>query len=121
MEISGLDSISKRIARLRRESGISQEEFSDLVGVSRRTIQKIESDKTDFLFSNAIAIAQALGVSLDYLAHGDESMSHEKALLLALINELELGSIKTLLATARALRETSGVVTPTIKNNKSSR
>lgn len=54
------------IKHYRVKAGISVPKMSELTGISRRTIQDLEK-RGDCLVSNALKIAQVLGVSLDDL------------------------------------------------------
>jgi transcriptional regulator with XRE-family HTH domain len=57
-----------RIRKRRQELGISQQELSERVGVSRPTISELENGtRTSMSTDTAKALARALGVSIDYL------------------------------------------------------
>ena len=64
--------LGKRIAWLRRRRRLSQGQLAEIVGVSRQIIYQYENDMTDPRLFTASCIADALGVSLDYLARGYE-------------------------------------------------
>ncbi len=55
-----------RLKEIRAERGLSVPKLVELSGVPRRTIQEIEN-RGDCRVSTAIALADALGVSLDEL------------------------------------------------------
>lgn len=55
-----------RLKQIRSERGLSVPKLAELSGVSRRTIQDLES-RGDGRISTAIKIADALGISLDEL------------------------------------------------------
>lgn len=55
-----------RLKEIRTSKGISVPRLVELSGISRRTIQDIEK-RGDCLVSNAIILAEALGVTLDEL------------------------------------------------------
>lgn len=55
-----------RLKEIRTERGLSVPELVELSGVPRRTIQEIEN-RGDCRVSTAIALADALGISLDEL------------------------------------------------------
>ena len=55
-----------KLAQIRKEKGVSVPKLVEMTGISRRTIQDIEK-RGDCLVSNAIRIADALGVTLDEL------------------------------------------------------
>lgn len=54
------------LKQIRNEKGLSVRALSELTGLHRRTIEDIEK-RNDCLISNAIKIADALGVTLDEL------------------------------------------------------
>lgn len=54
------------IKQYRLKAGISVPKMSELTGISRRTIQDLEK-RGDCLVSNALKIAQVLGLKLDDL------------------------------------------------------
>lgn len=54
------------IKEYRVKAGISVPKMSELTGISRRTIQDLEK-RGDCLVSNALKIAQVLGLKLDDL------------------------------------------------------
>lgn len=58
---------SVRIAAVRKKMGLSQEEFSELVGMSRRTVAAWESGDRTPSFSTLSFVADRLNVSVDYL------------------------------------------------------
>ena len=55
-----------QMRKLRNERNISIPKLVEMTGLSRRTLQEIEK-REDCLVSNAIKIADALGVTLDVL------------------------------------------------------
>lgn len=59
-----------RLYRLRKDRGISQEELSNVVGVSRQAVQKWESGASRPDMENLTTIAQYFNVTLDYLITG---------------------------------------------------
>ena len=62
--------LGERIVALRKELGITQGELAEQVGVCRQTICHYENDHRDPGLFEAACIADALGVSIDYLAKG---------------------------------------------------
>ena len=58
---------SVRIAAVRKQMGLSQEEFSELVNMSRRTVAAWESGDRTPSFSTLSDVADLLNVSVDYL------------------------------------------------------
>ena len=88
-------SIGRRIAQARREAGLTQDELSDLVGVSMRTIQNWEGGDTS-AYRHMRQIAEVTGRSLKWLLHGedDESSDDDRLTLL----QGEVSEIREMLA-----------------------
>ena len=64
--------LGEKIYRLRTEQGMSQENFGDMLGVSRQSVSKWETDQSVPELDKVVAISEMLGVSTDYLL-GTES------------------------------------------------
>ena len=62
--------IGKRIALLRKEKGLTQEELATHMGVSPQAVSKWENDKTCPDISALPRLARLLGVSVDELLEG---------------------------------------------------
>ena len=56
-----------RLAKLRKEKGLTQEELAEKVGVSRQTLGKWESGEVSPETENIVALAKALEISTDEL------------------------------------------------------
>lgn len=59
---------------VRKQKGMTQQELGKIIGVDKRVISKYENGQTIPSIKVAIQIAQALQVSLDYLAGSDKSL-----------------------------------------------
>ena len=59
--------IANRVKQLRTEKEISQEKFSDMVGVALLTYKGAENRKSDIPIHTLVRIANQLETSLDYL------------------------------------------------------
>lgn len=59
--------LGKQIARFRKESGLTQEQLGDRVGVNWKTVGKIERGESFTSLSTLYRISSALGHSLDEL------------------------------------------------------
>ncbi len=57
----------KRIREIRKNNGLTQEEFSKKTGIPRVTICKYESEFLDLSTKAITAICKAFNVSADYL------------------------------------------------------
>lgn len=67
--------LGAKLKRARKESGLSQEQLSEKLIVSRSAIAKWESDKGMPDIDNLKAIARLFNTSLDYLLDEDETVS----------------------------------------------
>lgn len=59
--------LGEKIYRLRSEKGLSQEAFGDMLGVSRQSVSKWETDQSLPELEKIVAISELFGVSTDYL------------------------------------------------------
>ncbi|MDE7131611.1 MAG: helix-turn-helix domain-containing protein [Lachnospiraceae bacterium] len=59
--------LGEKIYRLRTERGMSQEAFGDMLGVSRQSVSKWETDQSQPELDKIIAISEMFTVSTDYL------------------------------------------------------
>src|SRR5882724_9040990 len=80
--------IGNKIAELRKQKDLSQTDFAKAVGVSREMIGRYERNEVMPSIEVAKKIADALGVSLDYLAGEGKQASFDKQTL-TLIHEIE--------------------------------
>ncbi|MBP1918755.1 helix-turn-helix domain-containing protein [Youngiibacter multivorans] len=69
--------IGENIQKLRKESGLSQEDLAEMLGVSRQAVSKWESDAAQPTMVNIIALAKAFDVSIGSL-FGDGSENDVK-------------------------------------------
>lgn len=69
--------IGKKISKLRFESGLTQKQLGDKVGVSRSTIGFYESDKYIPTAEHAKSLADFFGVSVEFLMADDEASISE--------------------------------------------
>ncbi|WP_164506058.1 helix-turn-helix domain-containing protein [Companilactobacillus insicii] len=58
---------SENLKKLRTDKGLSQEQLSEIIDVSRQSISKYESGVTEPSFDKLIAIAKYFDVSIDFL------------------------------------------------------
>lgn len=64
------ESLGKRIAALRRENGLKQDELAEKMGVSPQAVSKWENDQTCPDINLLPKLAQLLGVTVDTLLTG---------------------------------------------------
>lgn len=67
----------ERLSNLSNKKNYSQEELSELIGVSRSTLQEYLEGRSTPKLNIARKLAKELGVSLDYLFLGDEYISND--------------------------------------------
>ncbi len=65
------EELGKRIRKIRKEQGMSQEEFAELLGTQQYFISKLENGKVDHM-SMIELVAQTLGIELKELLFGTE-------------------------------------------------
>ena len=63
----------KRINRIRKEAGLSQERFSEIFGVSQQSVQKWENGNSTPSIEKIIMISKYFDVSLDMLLLGNDN------------------------------------------------
>lgn len=69
----------EKLSRLRREQNYTQEQLADLLGVSRQTVSKWESDVTCPETDKLIRMGELFGCSLDYLLREDVTTARPAA------------------------------------------
>ena len=67
--------IGKRIALLRKEKGLTQEELANAMGVSPQAVSKWENDQTCPDISALPKLARFLGVTVDELLEGKQELA----------------------------------------------
>ena len=70
--------LGNRLAQLRKEKGLSQEELADKLGVSRQAVSKWERGEASPDTDNLIELAKIYGVSLDELVGNTTQPKEEK-------------------------------------------
>lgn len=66
-------SIGKRIRQARTQKGYTQEYLAEMLDVSRQAVSKWEKDLSSPDTRNLIALADLLGISVEYLTTGNSS------------------------------------------------
>ena len=67
----------EKIQKLRKEAGLSQEELSYQLGVSRQAISKLERDNGYPETEKIVRMSKIFHVTLDYLLNEEDTTSHE--------------------------------------------
>lgn len=79
--------LGEKIFRLRSEKGLSQEAFGDMLGVSRQSVSKWETDQSLPELEKIVVISELFGVSTDYLLKENEERAE--------VSVTEMGSIRS--------------------------
>ena len=87
------NTLGKRLAALRREKGMKQDELSEILGASPQAISKWENDQTCPDISLLPTIAKTFGISVDELLSGKK----EEAPTVRIVPENERKDIKDML------------------------
>jgi transcriptional regulator with XRE-family HTH domain len=109
---SNQGSVGGRIRQVRADRGWTQDQLATEVGVSRSAVAQWETDRAGQVRGNLSRIADALGVSVEYLLHGAASRapagaeSGDELALLRLYRECDAEDRSFLLRTARKLSRT---------------
>lgn len=72
-----LKTLGKRIATLRKQQGMNQEEFADISGKMINTISNIERGLSDPKITTLLSLAQTLNVPIDTLFNEDTQTTEE--------------------------------------------
>ena len=86
------NTIGKRIAALRREKGLKQEDVAQTLGVSSQAVSKWENDQSCPDISLLPKLAKLLGVTVDVLLSGEEEKTQT-----VLVPEAERKDIKDMM------------------------
>ncbi|MCX7655892.1 MAG: DUF5680 domain-containing protein [Treponemataceae bacterium] len=70
----------EKIIILRAEKRLSQEEFAEILGVSRQAVAKWESGKSFPSLENLVALATYFGTTVDFLVKDDEHLEPHRLL-----------------------------------------
>jgi transcriptional regulator with XRE-family HTH domain len=70
--------INNRIREIRKQRGITAKFVAEKCGLSAAMLSEIERGKCNVSIKQAIAIADFFGVTLDYLARGNDSHCNDK-------------------------------------------
>ena len=105
-----LKTLGKRIATLRKQQGMNQEEFADVSGKMINTISNIERGLSDPKITTLLSLAEALNVPVDYLFNDNEQLPIEELpenvkAILKLIKNQDTSTLKTIQKQLEALLE----------------
>ena len=60
--------IAARVQRLRRSNRMTQDQLAEVLGIGVKSVSRMENGHREITLPEAVEIAKALHVSLDYLA-----------------------------------------------------
>ena len=73
-----MNSFGTRLTELRKQTGLSQEKFAELLNVSRQSISKWENDKAYPEMTRLLFMSDYFDISLDHLMRGVEVDDNKK-------------------------------------------
>ena len=85
-----LEKSGKRIRTLRKEKGITQEEFANRIGMSYKTINAIENGSKGTKIDTLVLMAEELETTLDYIVLGRKSDIEISVLLSEMTKEKKI-------------------------------
>jgi transcriptional regulator with XRE-family HTH domain len=89
--------LAERLARLRKEKGLSQKELAERAGVSARIVAYYETETSRSYLAKIEKIAAALGVSIAELLDGAPQQTADKTEFLSSVNTKTLKQFRKLL------------------------
>ncbi|MGN1181678.1 MAG: helix-turn-helix domain-containing protein [Faecalibacillus sp.] len=86
--------LEKQIKNYRKQSGMSQEQMADKIGVSRQAVTKWENGTGTPDITNLIAIAELFHISLDELLLNEKSTKRQSDFLYESMTEYDIDGMK---------------------------
>ena len=104
-----MKSIGKNLQRIRRERGLTQEQFAELLGVSTNHLSSVERGEHQFRVETLVKAINILGCSADDIFCDvlDNGIKIKNALLLSRIEALPEAEQKRILALLQVMLDTS--------------
>lgn len=93
------DIAGARIKELREANRYTREQLAELAEISPKFLYEIETGKKGFSANTLYRIAQALGVSSEYILSGDNQYKYDGKVInvLSLFNDSQIAKIQELL------------------------
>jgi len=98
-------SIGERIKKRRKELRLTQEELARALGLTPQHISGIEQDKRSPSLSSLAKLAEELGITVDYLVTGKESVVVDSIPAIKADKNLSLETKKALVTLVKELYE----------------
>ena len=108
-----LKTLGRRIAQLRKQKGMSQEDFADVSGKMINTISNIERGLSDPKVTTLMSISKALGISIDELfsetkqVQSTEELPKNISVILQILKKQDDKTLKVIQKQIEALLELS--------------
>lgn len=115
LQVRDLETVGQRVARLRKRKGWTQQQLAEHSGIHYRTVSKWEQDKQTPQGDNAVAVARALGVSVDELLGGEVTQNVPRGTMLregSRVYNDRVGELVTMFDQAEMLRRLARHVPP---------
>ena len=81
MMIYDMEASGKRLKKLRKQAGKTQEQIAEAVGLEPGTISRIERGVKGMSIDSLLMFSEIYGVSTDYILKGDKTVASSDALL----------------------------------------
>lgn len=81
MMIYDMEASGKRLKKLRKQAGKTQEQIAEAVGLEPGTISRIERGVKGLSIDSLLVLSEVYGVSTDYILKGDTIVIPSDALL----------------------------------------
>lgn len=82
-------SIGRRIARLRKNAGLTQLKLSEMINIHEKNLSAIERGKNGVSMETLIALCEVFKISADYILFGEKERSTTNTPLQNLVAKLE--------------------------------
>ncbi len=87
------EDIGSRLKKARRERELTQEQFSEMLGISQKHYSEVERGNSGLSVKHLIKASDILSISLDYLLKGEKDAPKRKNIdAISLIDELYYSS-----------------------------
>jgi transcriptional regulator with XRE-family HTH domain len=80
---------NEKLIELRNERGLRQKDVADALAIAQPTYSLYEAGKRETSFSMLIRIACYFGVTTDYLLGLEDVRTHDKSMLIEMLNDRE--------------------------------
>lgn len=82
-------SIGRRIARLRKNAGLTQLKLSEMININEKNLSAIERGKNGVSMETLIALCEVFEISADYILFGEKERNINNTPLQNLVAKLE--------------------------------